>query len=93
MTASVTLAAMADLTNDVNKTGAPIGGVVGGVVRDRWDQTATVACSDMAGALFVSKCQGNVWRLADAKPGGARGSGAGGGAGENPSHFVIPVTP
>jgi hypothetical protein len=85
--ASVTFAMMADKDDPVNKVNGQISGQAEAYVRSRPDQYATVACSELGGALFVSKSMGNVWRLAKAKPGNALGSGAG----ENPSHWIMPT--
>ncbi len=93
MTAEVLLADLADITNDVNLVGVEVGGEV---VRDRWNQRATVRVTDHPAdngpedpALFVNHNLHNVWRLGNAKLGGVAGDGNG----AADSDWVIPQTP
>lgn len=77
-----------------------IGGTTDGdlatvVVRDRWNQVATVAVSDhpadegdgLERAYFVQSCHNGIWRLAGAKLGTAKGD-----ENTNAQDFVIPVS-
>ena len=64
------------------------------VIRDRWNQVASVAVSDHPAdggdgaerAIFTSDCLNGVWRLAGAKLGTAEGD-----ENTNAQDFVIPV--
>ena len=74
MVAEVTLAELADASDDVNSLGTPISGEW---VRDRWNQRATVRVTDHPAdsaddpAYFTSHSLLNVWRLGNAKLGTA----------------------
>jgi hypothetical protein len=83
MVATVALANLADIAHDVNTVGNDIAGEV---VRDRWNQRATVIVSDMDSSYFVSDSLHNVWRQGHAKLGGVPGDGNG----ADPSTWVIP---
>ena len=92
MTSEATLANLADITNAINGLGT----AGGDVVRDRWNQRATVRVTDHPAdngvddpALFVSDSLHNVWRLGHAKLGTAVGDGNGAAG----SDWVIPQTP
>ena len=92
MTSEAVLVELADITDPINGLGT----AGGDIVRDRWNQRATVRVTDHPAdngvedpALFVSDSLHNVWRLGHAKQGGQPGDGSGS-AGSN---FVIPQTP
>lgn len=86
MTATVLLANLADIAHNVNTVGNDISGEV---VRDRWNQRATVIVSDAptANSLYVSDSLHNVWRQGHATLGTRSGSGAG----EAGSTWVLPT--
>ena len=82
MPATATLAQLADIGDPING----LGEVGGEWVRDRWNQRASVICSDMDNSIFVSDSLHNVWRQGHAKLGGVPGDGNG----AIPSTWVIP---
>ena len=82
MAAEVTLAQLFDIADPVNQVGVLVGGEM---VRDRWNQRATVIVTDHPAddpggerAYFVSKSLHNAWILGKAKLGTATVNDTGG---------------
>ena len=96
MTALVTLANLADIDHAVNG----LGQVGGEMVRDRWNQRATVIVTDHPAdpgsgpdserALFTNRSLHNAWRLGNAKLGTAIVNDSGGDV--DGQDIVIPVS-
>ena len=62
---TTTIAALSDSTNAINQIG--VAGDSGVVVRDRWNQVASVQVTDADDAIYTSQAHGYPWVRGDSQ--------------------------